>query len=217
MSIDERDNVRNDSVVSTVNDVRTVENVDSGWFHVVTGWVFLVLGIVGIVMSAIITTEKVALLEDSQHVLSCSFNEAFSCGNVMSSPEASAFGFPNMIIGLFGFGIIAAIGGALLAGGRFKPWYWFATVLGLLFAVIFSHWLFYSAVYIIGALCVYCMVVWAVSIGLFMNVIAYTFHNFAPRDKIFVPVSDFLVRWWWLIALAWYGVLMLLTYIQFAG
>src|SRR5690606_13189412 len=95
------------------------------------------------------------------------------CGAVMQSPQAEVFGFSNPLIGLAGFAIVVTIGFALLAGGRFKRWFWVATQLGMLFAVGFIYWLFFQAVYDIGSLCLYCMVVWAMVIPLFLGTLVY--------------------------------------------
>lgn len=179
------------------------------------GWVFLVLGIIGAILSAIITTEKIELLKDSSHVLSCSINESFSCGSVMTSWQADTFGFPNMIIGLIGFGIISAIGAGIIAGAQYKPWLWFMVIIGLLLGTIFAHWLFYSAVYVIGSLCIYCMGVWAVMVFLFTKTLSFVFVNYAPQEKPFIMITNIFYKYWVVIGLVWYGIIMLLTYIQF--
>jgi uncharacterized membrane protein len=66
-----------------------------------------------------------------------------------------------------GFTAVAVAGGAVLAGNGFRLWFWGATQLGVTFAVVFIHWLIYQSLYVIGALCPYCMIVWAVTIPLF--------------------------------------------------
>ena len=35
--------------------------------------------------------------------------------------------------------------------------------------MVFVHWLIYQSLYVIGALCPYCMIVWAVTIPLFLH------------------------------------------------
>ena len=44
--------------------------------------------------------------------------------------------------------------------------------------MVFVHWLIYQSVFVIGALCPYCMVVWAVTIPTFFYV---TVHNLARQ------------------------------------
>jgi uncharacterized membrane protein len=116
--------------------------------------------------------EKIHLLKDPHAALACDLNPIVACGSVINTPQASAFGFPNPIIGLVGFGIVLAVGMALLAGAAFRRWFWIGLQLGTLFGVGFVTWLQYQSIYSIGALCPYCMVVWLVTIPLFVFVTA---------------------------------------------
>lgn len=131
-------------------------------------------GIIGMFFSTLITIEKINLLQDVNYVPPCSINPIISCGSVMKTPQASVFGFPNSLIGIAGFAMVTAIGAALLAGAVFKRWFWLGIQAGLTFAIIFVYWLFYQSVYNIQALCPYCMVVWTVTIPMFVYM---TFYN----------------------------------------
>ena len=46
--------------------------------------------------------EKIEILINPDYVPSCSLNPVLSCGSVMITPQASAFGFPNSLIGYRG-------------------------------------------------------------------------------------------------------------------
>ena len=139
----------------------------------------LVCGGVGFAAAAVLTVEKFWLLTNPFYTPSCSINATFSCGSVMTSPQAEAFGFPNPLLGIAGFAVVATTGAALLAGGRLAGWYWAGLQAGVTAAVVFVHWLIFQSVFVIGALCPYCMVVWAVTIPTFAYV---TLHNLAPRQ-----------------------------------
>ena len=54
------------------------------------------------------------------------------------------------------------VGIALIQGAKFKRWFWVLFTLGMFAAWAFLMWLFYQAVFVIGFLCLYCMVAWAV-------------------------------------------------------
>lgn len=133
-------------------------------------WLLLVAGLLGLVASFVLAVEKYALLADPEYVPTCSLNPVLSCGPIMASPQAEAFGFPNPLLGIAGFAVVAATGAALLAGARLAGWYWAGLQLGATAGVIFVHWLIFSSLYRIGALCPYCMVVWAVTIPVFWYV-----------------------------------------------
>src|SRR5437660_12620867 len=130
-------------------------------------------GILGLLASFAVTIEKLHLLQNPHYHPLCSINPIISCGPIMLSPEASAFGFPNSLIGIFGFAPVINVGVSLLAGARFKRWYWLLFNLGLLFALVFVHWLMYEALFNIKALCLYCNVVWIVTAPLFWYTVLY--------------------------------------------
>ncbi len=172
-------------------------------------WLLIVAGIVGVVCAFVITMDKFQILKDPDYVVSCDINPVISCGSVMRSDQAEAFGFPNPIIGLIGFPVLITIGVAMLAGATFKRWFWIVVQLGLVFAVGFVHWLFFEAVYRINALCPYCIAVWIVSIASFWYVLVYNLKT----KVITVPSSwqksisfiqkhhlDILVLWYLVIA-----------------
>jgi uncharacterized membrane protein len=136
-------------------------------------YILLIGGIIGYACAFIIMFDKVQLADNPNFVPNCNLNPIISCGSVMESKQATAFGFPNPFIGLGGFPILATVGAAMLAGAIFKRWFWLAVNAGTLFAAGFVHWLFFESVYRIQALCPYCMVVWIVSITAFWYVTLY--------------------------------------------
>ena len=136
-------------------------------------YILIIAGIIGYTSAFIIMFDKVRLLDNPHYVPSCNLNPIISCGSVMQSKQATAFGFPNPFIGLGAFPVVAVIGLAILAGAKFKRWFWLGLNAGLLFAVGFVHWLFFESVYRIHALCPWCMLVWIVSITSFWYVTLY--------------------------------------------
>ncbi|WP_246080412.1 vitamin K epoxide reductase family protein [Modestobacter altitudinis] len=148
-------------------------------------WWLVTGGLIGWIAAFVLAVEKYALLRDPSYVPSCSLNPVLSCGSVMVSPQAEAFGFPNLLLGVAGFAVVAATGAAQLAGARFAGWFWAALQVGVTAGVLFVHWLIFSSLYRIGALCPYCMVVWAVTIPLFTAVTLRNLTAWAPR----LPVS----------------------------
>ena len=142
------------------------------------GWLYVLAGAIGFLAAFTLLVEKIALIEDPTYVPSCSINPILSCGSVMSTDQAEAFGFPNPIIGVAGFAIIATVGMALLAGASFRRWFFWGLQAGVTFGVVFIHWLIFQSLYRIDALCPYCMVVWIVTIPLFWYT---TLHNLQHR------------------------------------
>jgi hypothetical protein len=96
----------------------------------------------------------------------------------MASPQAEVFGFPNPLIGLLAFPIVATSGVATRTGAVLPRWYWLALHTGATAGVVFVHWLIAQSLYRIGALCPYCMVVWVVTIASFCHL---TLSNLTAR------------------------------------
>ncbi len=129
---------------------------------------YLIGGVIGLAAALILAVEKVELLKDPTYTPSCSLNPVLNCGSVMVTPQAEAFGLPNPFLGLVGFSVIAATGALLQAGAVPRRWYWLGLQGGVTFAAGFVGWLVFQSLYRIGALCPYCMVVWAVTVPLFV-------------------------------------------------
>ncbi|MCU0268584.1 MAG: vitamin K epoxide reductase family protein [Acidimicrobiales bacterium] len=138
---------------------------------------FTVCGVIGFAAASVLLVEKVALLEDPSYVPSCSINPILSCGSIMRTEQAEVFGFPNPMIGIAGFAMVTTTGVAVLAGAAMRHWYWRGLQAGVTFGVVFVHWLAFQSLHRIGALCPYCMVVWAVTIPLFWYTTLYNLRS----------------------------------------
>lgn len=171
-------------------------------------WILTVGGLLGTAAAFVLMVEKIALLADPFYTPSCSLNTVLSCGPVMSSPQAEAFGFPNPIVGLVGFAVVTATGVALLGGARLPRWYWLGLQAGTTFGVAFVHWLIAQSLYEIIALCPYCMVVWAVTIPVFWYT---TLHNLRdwnlPSPRLLSRTLQLLGRNHGVVLTAWYVVI----------
>jgi len=180
-------------------------------------YVLVIGGMIGVLASSIITLDKIELLQNPQALFPCDLNPIFSCGSVMESPQASAFGFTNTLIGIVGFAVVTTIGMSILAGARFKRWFWLGLQFGTSFGLIFTHWLAYQSIYRIGSLCLYCMLVWTIMIPTFLYT---TFYNLKERNikldkKYHHKVIKFLEAHHAKLLVVWYLVIVSLILIQF--
>lgn len=179
-------------------------------------WLLLVGGAVGWLAAFVLTVEKIALLRDPTYQPSCSINPILSCGSVMAQPQAEAFGFPNPLLGVTGFAVVATVGAAMLAGARFGRWFWLGLQVGVTFGVVFVHWLIFQSIFRIGALCPYCMVVWSVTIPIFWYVTLYNL----DREKVPVParargVVSALVDYHSIVLVGWVVLVVAVIGIRF--
>lgn len=171
-------------------------------------WLLVLGGFIGLLMSFIITVEKIHLLKDPTFVPECSINPIISCGNIMKSPEASVFGFPNPLIGLMGFSVVVTIGMAMFAGAKFKSWFWKGLNIASALAAVFCMWLFHEAVYEIGSLCIYCIVVWTVTLPIFIYTTVWNMRNghLVLKDWL-KKIGDFVDKHHGDILFVWYVII----------
>ena len=172
-------------------------------------YILIISGLIGIIAAFAISYDQIKILQNPNYRPICDINPIISCGNVMESKEGSAFGFPNPYIGLAAFGVLLTIGMALLAGAKFKRWFWLGLEAGTIFGIGFIHWLFFESVYRIHALCPYCMAVWVITITSFWYVTLYNIDqkNIVLPKKI-RPIYpwvrkrhlDILILWFVIIA-----------------
>ncbi|MCX4784900.1 vitamin K epoxide reductase family protein [Streptomyces sp. NBC_01221] len=149
------------------------------------GWLLVITAALGLLGSFVITIDKFELLADP----ACSLSPVVSCTNVMRSEQASVFGFPNPLIGLVAFGVVMGTGAGLLAGARYRRWYWLGLNLGALFGVGFCMWLMTQALYDIGALCLWCVLVWVATIFMFCHTTVHNLrHGVLPAPRALVAV-----------------------------
>jgi uncharacterized membrane protein len=172
-------------------------------------WI-LIAGVVGLAAALTLTVEKIEILINPDYVPSCSINPVLSCGSVMITPQASAFGFPNPLIGIVAFSVVVVTGVLALANVRLPSWYWAGLAGCTLLGVAFIHWLIFQSLYRIGALCPYCMVVWAVTMPLFVVAASIALQPLQSN-----AVARVLYTWRWSLVALWFTALILAILVRF--
>ncbi len=148
-------------------------------------------------------------LKNPEFVPVCNLNPILSCTSVADSTQAHAFGFPNYFIGIAGYAAVATVGAVLLAGTRLKRWFWRFFALGLTFSILFLTWLQFQTLYRIGALCIFCMIVWACTIPMFWYTTLYLFQNGSlPTPKWFKRPLGFMRKHHGDILLIWFLIII---------
>lgn len=137
-------------------------------------WILVIGGLVALLASLLLAIEVFNRLKNPAYVPVCNLNPILSCTSVADSAQSHVFGFPNYFIGIASYAAIMTVGVAMLAGANFKRWFWRVMELGLAMSMIFITWLQFESLYEIGALCIFCMVVWAVTWPIFWYL---TLHN----------------------------------------
>ena len=125
-------------------------------------WIFstmLLSALISLTASFVLSVDAVALAADPNVGLSCNINATISCGTVGKSWQASLFGFPNAFLGLIAEPVVITIAVASLARVKFPRGFMLAAQIVYTLGVIFAYWLFYEAMFHIGALCPWCLLV----------------------------------------------------------
>ena len=179
-------------------------------------WFLVVTGVLGFIASFTLTYERFKLLTDPGYKPSCSINPIISCGNVMTTSQASVFGFPNPLMGIAGFAVVLAVGAGLLAGARYRRWFWAGLQLGVTLGLVLICWLITQSLYSIGALCPYCMVVWVIIFPMFWYVTLHNLkHRVLPFPERWREGLDAVLTLHWFGPLLWYLVVGGMVLIRF--
>jgi uncharacterized membrane protein len=168
----------------------------------------LIGGLAGWLASFTLTFEDFKLLTQPGYRPSCSINPIIACGSVMASNQAHVFGFPNPIMGVIGFSVVVTIAVLAVAGVSLPRWFWGGLWLGLAVGIGFICWFVTQALYRIGALCPYCMVVWAVTPVLLAVVTGMLWSGARAPLRI-------VAEWRWTFVAVCYAVILLLVFLRF--
>lgn len=136
-------------------------------------FILVAAGLIGYIASYALMFDSLQLLKNPHYIPSCNLNPIVSCGTILSSKQATTFGIPNDLVGLGVFPVLATIGIAILAGAKFKRWFWLGLEAGTLFGVLFVHYLFFQSVYRIHDLCPFCISMWIATITAFWYTTLY--------------------------------------------
>ncbi|PWH05624.1 hypothetical protein DEO23_13300 [Brachybacterium endophyticum] len=165
------------------------------------GLVLLVGAVIGWIAALALFMDKIFLSANPGAQLGCDVNPFISCGTVMETWQASALGIPNMAIGLGGYAIMGATGALLASRAALPVWFRWAALGGMVFAFALVHFLAISAIFVIHALCPWCLVVWVVTAPMFFALLASTV------ERGILPARGVLgrvLRHWIVLTVAWY-------------
>lgn len=172
------------------------------------GLILLITGVVGWLASGWLVLERLALYADPNHVASCDMNPFVSCTSVMKTAQASLLGFPNPLIGVVAFTVVITTAVILFTGVKLPRWYWLSLQAGVTAGFALVMWFFTQSVFVIGALCPYCMVVWSMMIPLLVLLTGYNIEqgHLFPKSRIGF-VKTYLDWQWIVIILIYLGII----------
>lgn len=125
-------------------------------------WIFstmLVSACLSLLASFVLSVDAIDLARDPGAQLACNINAAISCGTVGVSWQAHLLGFPNAFLGMVAEPVVITIAVASLAKVRFPRGFMLAAQIVYTIGVAFAYWLFFEAMFVIGALCPWCLLI----------------------------------------------------------
>ncbi|WP_291039453.1 vitamin K epoxide reductase family protein [Herbiconiux sp.] len=175
----------------------------------------IVAGIAGWYAAFDLTLEKIQTLINPDYVPTCNISPLVTCGPNMASWQGSIFGFPNPVIGVAAFVAPIVVGVAILAGARFAKWFWVLFNLGFVAGIAFVAWLMVQSIFVLGTLCPYCMVVWAVVIPMFWYVTAFNLkEGHFGNGRGSREIAALLYPWVWVLVLLSYLVIVVMAQLR---
>lgn len=170
------------------------------------GVVLVIAGLAGLTAAYNLSVDKVTVILSPDTALSCNVSPIVACGKNLGSWQGSLFGFPNPLIGLGAFAVVLVVGIAVLGGVRYSRWWWVAFNVCVMAAFAFITFLIVSSVYFIGTLCLWCALVWSVTIPTFWLT---TIRNFKDGN---LKVGPRATRFW-ASAYTWVPLITLVCYL----
>lgn len=136
-----------------------------GWRHTAT-WPYLIMLIasaVALAASLILSADTLHLARHPGQALGCDVNGVLSCSTVAQSWQAEIvkFGglsYPNAFFGIAAESVFVTVAVIGLCKVRAPRWFAACTWLGGLAALCYAYWLFTQSMFVINALCPWCMV-----------------------------------------------------------
>jgi len=133
----------------------------------------LIAALISLLAAFVLAIDAIKLAEDPGVALSCNFNAVFSCGTVALSWQATVFGFPNVFLGLMFEPMVITMALLGLSGVRLPRWFAITEQFIYLFATCFAIWLFTQSMFVIGAMCPWCLTITYVTPLIFMSLLHY--------------------------------------------
>ena len=161
----------------------------TGWFqrtrhsNTVVWTTMLVASVASLVASFVLSVDAILLAKDPSTDLGCNINSVISCGTVGAAWQSSVLGFPNAFLGLMAEPVVLTIAIASLGGVKFPRWFMLAAQCVYFIGFAFAYWLFFQAMFVIGALCPWCLLVTLATTLVFFEI---TYINIRD-DNLYLP------------------------------
>ncbi len=203
------------SETSPVSETSTVERLR---VYRKTYWAMLVSSSLSLIASLVLSYDAIKLAETPTSKLSCDINAVISCGKVAKSWQSTLLGFPNSFIGLMLEPIVMTIAIAGLGLVAFPRIFMRVAHIGYGLGLLFAFWLLSQSLFVIHALCPWCLLVTISTVTVFSTItrIVLMENIWNLSDERHQRIVNFLDRGWGrVIYTLTYAVLILAIYFKY--
>ncbi len=195
-----------------------------GWRHssLWTYGVMLFFSAIALLTSLILSAETLALARAPKKLLSCDFNSVVSCSRVSQAWQAEIvkFGelsFPNAFFGIAAESVFVTLAVIGMIRVRVPKWFAICTWLGGLCALAYAYWLFSQSMFVIHALCPWCIVLMFSTTVQFMSLT----HASVSSQKLLIQRFNWIEKYYrlrydLLVDVLWIAALVTLILSQYA-
>ena len=121
----------------------------------------------GLLAAFALSLEK--LVTSEGRAPTCNVNPLIGCGASLDSAQGALFGIPNPFIGIVCWTAVLTLGVVALAA-PLPRWLWLALAAGITGAMALVVWFVVQSIMVLGVLCPWCLLTWAVTVPLFVAV-----------------------------------------------
>jgi len=149
-------------------------------------WIFasmLVGALLSLLAAFVLSVDAIEIAKNPNAELNCSVNIILNCATVAKHSSASLFGFPNSFLGLIAEPVVITVAIAGLAGIKFPRRFMFWAQIGYSLGLIFAYYLFFTSMFVIQALCPWCLLVTASTTFVFFSITRYNIRE----NNLYLP------------------------------
>lgn len=149
-------------------------------------WIFtsmLIGALLGLLAAFVLSVESIELAKNPNAELSCSINVVLNCATVAKHPSAEMLGFPNSFLGLIAEPVVITVAIAGLAGIAFPRRFMFWAQIGYTLGFIYAIVLFFISMFVIQALCPWCLLVTLTTAFVWFSITRYNIRE----DNLYLP------------------------------
>jgi len=183
-----------------------------------TYWAMLVSSTLSLIASLVLSYDAVKLAGSPASKLSCDINAVVSCGKVAKSWQSTLLGFPNSFLGLMLEPVIITVAIAGLSLVVFPRKFMRVAHVGYGLGLVFAFWLLSQSLFVIHALCPWCLLVTISTVTVFSTItrIVILENVWNLSEELQSKLVHFLDRGWGrVLYTVTYAVLILAIYFKY--